>query len=450
MELRRILARDLRAATEKAVALYGKEALVISHEQVNGQTEVIVAVDLKADPIAMRLSDRETAAPATIDADRSAVARVEPSFAPINFGEALQRELQEIDMTMPDERAEPELRAEIEAAPIRLAQEPEADRGRDQIRAREIVDLVRQEMAILRRDLRLSQSMGGLGTPLLGGLAAQFDQALQADHAPIGLRMLITDHIQSANNSQMALAQIEELLKGSMGSAVHEGPLAGIHVVMGPSGAGKTTTVTKLAAEAAQALGSDQVAVLSWCDTRLGAWSQIQMGCAKLGVDCFRAQETSLLLPLLEELRGRSCVIIDTPGIEMARHRARLEELIPEAIFHLALPLDAASHQVEGLLKKHAWSSLMVTKVDEAVHGWGLIAALCQRPMALYPFTGGQADGTGRQPFGTGPLARMAVDHLASELAHQAKQTENDRMGEATAQLAQAAQTVLQAGRASL
>jgi hypothetical protein len=44
----------------------------------------------------------------------------------------------------------------------------------------------------------------------------------------------------------------------------------------------------------------------------------------------------------------------------------------------------------------------------------------------------------------------MAVDHLASELAHQAKQAENDRMGEATAQLAQAAQTVLQAGRASL
>ncbi|MGA1693230.1 MAG: hypothetical protein ACO379_07610, partial [Burkholderiaceae bacterium] len=101
MELRRILARDLRAATEKAVALYGKEALVISHEQVNGQTEVIVAVDLEADPIAMRLSDRETAAPATIDSERAVAARVEPSFSPINFGEVLQRELQEIDMAMP-------------------------------------------------------------------------------------------------------------------------------------------------------------------------------------------------------------------------------------------------------------------------------------------------------------------------------------------------------------
>ena len=47
MELKRILARDLRAATEKAVSLYGTDALVVSHEHVNGQTEVIVAVDLE-------------------------------------------------------------------------------------------------------------------------------------------------------------------------------------------------------------------------------------------------------------------------------------------------------------------------------------------------------------------------------------------------------------------
>ncbi|MFZ9813464.1 MAG: hypothetical protein ACO3DD_10345, partial [Burkholderiaceae bacterium] len=47
MELKRILAKDLRAATEKAVSLYGADALVVSHEQVNGQTEVIVAVDLE-------------------------------------------------------------------------------------------------------------------------------------------------------------------------------------------------------------------------------------------------------------------------------------------------------------------------------------------------------------------------------------------------------------------
>jgi flagellar biosynthesis GTPase FlhF len=50
MELKRILAKDLRRATEKAVKLYGEDVLVISNAKVNGQHEVIVAVDLGAEP----------------------------------------------------------------------------------------------------------------------------------------------------------------------------------------------------------------------------------------------------------------------------------------------------------------------------------------------------------------------------------------------------------------
>ena len=52
MELKRVLARDSRTATAKAIELYGKEALIISNERVNGKVEVIVAVDVTA-------SDRE-------------------------------------------------------------------------------------------------------------------------------------------------------------------------------------------------------------------------------------------------------------------------------------------------------------------------------------------------------------------------------------------------------
>jgi flagellar biosynthesis GTPase FlhF len=46
MELKRILARDARAANEKAVAQFGPDVLIISSSQVNGLTELIVAVDL--------------------------------------------------------------------------------------------------------------------------------------------------------------------------------------------------------------------------------------------------------------------------------------------------------------------------------------------------------------------------------------------------------------------
>ena len=65
MELKRILARDLRAATEKAVSLYGTDALVVSHEHVNGQTEVIVAVDLEPafDRASLELAEAEAHGP---------------------------------------------------------------------------------------------------------------------------------------------------------------------------------------------------------------------------------------------------------------------------------------------------------------------------------------------------------------------------------------------------
>jgi len=438
MELRRILARDLRAATEKAVALYGDNVLVISNDQVHGQTEVIVAVELEPDPLAMRLADRENDSMPTERTDRES--RLEPRFEPLAFGEALNDALASRETA--DENDTPEqtysrktVAKKTANARVAAKEEAEQSAGRDQIRAREIVDLVRQEMAILRRDLRLGQSLAVWGQPALSGVAQQFDQALSASHAPLALRTLITSQAEAHDNVQIALAKVEEALIASMGQEVFKGPLSGIHVVMGPSGAGKTSTAVKLAAEAAQAHGTEQVAVLSWCDGRLGAWAQIQMGCSKIGVDCFRAQETSLLLPLLEELRGRSCVIIDTPGIEMNRHRGRLQELISDARFHLVVPMDAASHQAEQLLKTHEWTSLMVTKVDEAVHGWGLISALSHRPLAVYPWTGGTADGSERNAFGTAQLARMAMDHLAGQMAEQARHAESDRMSNSLNQL---------------
>ena len=46
MELKRILARDTRSATEKAMALFGPDVLIISNNRVEGQTELIVALDV--------------------------------------------------------------------------------------------------------------------------------------------------------------------------------------------------------------------------------------------------------------------------------------------------------------------------------------------------------------------------------------------------------------------
>ena len=49
MELKRILARDTRSATEQAMAMYGPDVLIISNNRVSGQTELVVALDVAAE-----------------------------------------------------------------------------------------------------------------------------------------------------------------------------------------------------------------------------------------------------------------------------------------------------------------------------------------------------------------------------------------------------------------
>ena len=57
MELKRILARDTRSATEQAIAMYGKDVLIISNHRVGGQTELVIALEVET--VEMEASEDE-------------------------------------------------------------------------------------------------------------------------------------------------------------------------------------------------------------------------------------------------------------------------------------------------------------------------------------------------------------------------------------------------------
>ncbi|MFZ9314764.1 MAG: AAA family ATPase [Burkholderiaceae bacterium] len=439
MELKRILAKDLRAATEKAVSLYGAEALVVSHEQVNGQTEVIVAVDLepKFDPYAALSEEApeivrsKSAAPGAArvfspeDLQPEAFKPMTPKVHPPQgfdaaFGQALGRG---------GSPSAPQRDSETGSATGAGA----AADDRDRLRAREIVDLVRQEMAVLRREIRLQQRLGPWGQVGLTPLGQQMDGLLEGLGAPTAMRALLVEEVQQEASVDAALKKAEDILKAGLSSPQIAGPLTGVHVILGPSGAGKTQTVARLAHQAAEAWGSEQVAVISWSDSRLGAWAQIQMACAKLGVDCFRVHDAALLTQMRQELGDRQCVIIDTPGVALASHAERLCSQLPSAQFHLVLPADTTAAHAGRLLALRSWASLVVTKVDEACQSWGLIQALGQHPVPFYALA---ANGPGPQsgtPMNASVLARLAIGQLRDQFAQDTQaMTEFDDASAAT------------------
>jgi flagellar biosynthesis protein FlhF len=412
MELKRILARDLRAATEKAVSLYGTDALVVSHEQVNGQTEVIVAVDLEPtfDREALELADNNASNIRGQDAlnadgetasanDLSTINRG-PEFEAI-FSETIKPNTKKRSKRSDQTQLPEELRhdthqslvdsddlAKTEGPANNPKREPmishhHGENHREQLRAREIVDIVRQEMAVLRRELRLQQQLSSLSPVGLSSMGQVLNAALETLGVSTASRVLLIDEIQAEETVDAAIQKAETILAASLPKTITEAPTQGIHVICGPSGSGKTQAVTRLANKAAEAWGAEQIAVISYCDNRLGAWSQLQLGCSRSGLEAFRVTEPSLLPSLIEELKGRRAIFIDTAGPQLKSHCDEISKQVPKAQLHLALPTDISLAQALQLFKLCSWDDLIITKLDESAQCWGLVQALQQKPIAL-------------------------------------------------------------------
>jgi len=148
MELKRVLARDSRTATAKAIELYGKEALIISNERVNGKVEVIVAVDVTAsDREQFDGADLADTADESSRAGQKAVALPEVPAGSARFGALLHENMEQVrkSVQVPDDAG--------------LRASDSFDR-RELDRAKDLVEMVRGELAEMRREFRIAQQVG--------------------------------------------------------------------------------------------------------------------------------------------------------------------------------------------------------------------------------------------------------------------------------------------------
>ncbi len=354
MELKRILAKDIRRATEKAVALYGKDVLFVSNAKVNGMTEVIVAVDV---------------APETL---------LETS----DLGDG-----QRFDQVLKQSFKEAEHGTTVSPAPeITPPSQKNEEDQRDYIRGREIVDMVRDELSAIRKEFKLAQRVASWQSESSTKSAVRpLVTALGEASIPVSLRTLLVDHISDMDDLPQATEALRAHLIESLGEHWAKLPQRGIHAIAGPSGAGKTMMIARLARAAAERKGPESVAVISYCDQRAGAWSQIQMLCAQNGIDCLRATDAETLKILLSELGHRKLVLIDTPGVEVVAKIDQIRSCAQDLACHLVLPADASGTTVRKHLvdTKINWQSLMVSRMDEATQPWALLQVLCEKSVPL-------------------------------------------------------------------
>jgi flagellar biosynthesis GTPase FlhF len=415
MELKRILARDSRSANEKAIQLYGSDVLIISSQRLDNQTELIVAVDLDTTPEAPMaeplkaavLSQEESVTPFV---PFSKLFQSASAFAPLPPEESLSEVPQPLEVAV----AAPQL-----AVPMsEVIPQVQAQQQHEGQRSQEIVELLRLEMAALRKEFSLSRQMMPWQDGLrLSPAIEQLSLAMSEVGMPAGLRALLTDSIQELESVQEAWPVMQTLLVGALNRPAMTPPESGVHALCGPSGSGKTSMVGRLAYAAAMVHGAETQVMISFADQRPGAWAQMQLLAAQSGVACFRAANSDMLRALLQELEGKT-VWIDTCGTDFAAQAERLQNEHPKVLRHAVLPVDATVTSVQKILQNSAlnWSSLMLSKVDEAAYPWALIKGLSEQSLGVSCMAGSTRIEQAPESFDAQRLVQLALTPLLQHL----------------------------------
>ena len=203
MELQRVLAADSRSAMERVVQLYGNDALVVSNKKAKDQTEIIVAIDL-ADKSAEALNELQAprleepraalgTMPSFDDVMESQIFRSTPDDAeqnklPDDLTAQLVDEFTEDTNILFKQELERQALIEQQTDNTRLAED------RDNLKAREIVDLVKQELAVMRNEFKLAQQLDAWsGTHSVADEMRPLIEAFNETGMPIGLRALVTE-----------------------------------------------------------------------------------------------------------------------------------------------------------------------------------------------------------------------------------------------------------------
>jgi flagellar biosynthesis protein FlhF len=172
----------------------------------------------------------------------------------------------------------------------------------------------------------------------------------------------------------------------------------GITALVGPTGAGKTTTIAKLAARWCLAHGSKDLALVSTDAYRIGAREQLMTYARILDAPMYTANSGNELRRLLVRLSAKKLVLIDTAGmgprdVRLNEQLAALKLGAAKAQVLLALPAHGEGQALEEIVRAFAGVSpqaCVLTKVDEAASLGGVLSASIRHKLKIAYLCNGQ------------------------------------------------------------
>lgn len=369
MNVKRIVAKTSREAMRQLREVLGPDAVILSNRAVDGGVEVLA---LPAEAIAAM-------APPVVETPPPRA----PEPAPVRQEARSAREAVDAEPAVTFKRRLIERVAVPSQDSAEIAQsiigEIKAMRSRLES---QISDLAWRDLpgrdpagAALMRDL----------------LSAGFSAALARD---------MLDGLPRGEHENDAQAWMRNTLMKRLNVMQSETDLldaGGVFALMGPTGAGKTTTTAKLAARFVVRHGADKLALLTTDSYRIGGHEQLRIYGKILGVTVHAVRDAADLRLALSELRNKHTVLIDTVGMSQ-RDQAVAEQV--EMLCQAGQPikrllmLNATSHgdtlnEVVEAYRRRGLDGCILTKIDEAASlGPALDCAIRHDLMVHYLATG--------------------------------------------------------------
>lgn len=164
---------------------------------------------------------------------------------------------------------------------------------------------------------------------------------------------------------------------------------SGAIALIGPTGSGKTTTMSKLAARYVLEHDAANLIVISADDERLGAHEQLRSLGRLLGVRVETVGNLDEVASRIASLPDRM-ILIDTPGVvsrdaEAAARYRRWREKCRILQIMLALPASAQGGVVDEAVSRFSGiaSCCVLTRVDEAVSLGGVLSSLARTQLPI-------------------------------------------------------------------